>query len=337
MAHFSRPRLSHIEVVQQSFVVSFFCNVCGAGNAVEDFAGEAATCACGSNVRVRALIHLLSLELFGQSFPLVEFPRLKAIRALGMTDKPGYARLLADKFDYTNTYYGREPRFDFTESHPGLYGAYDFILSADVLEHVAPPVERVIGEIYRLLKPHGFLAATVPCAPSGEMREHFPDLHEYRVAPLGNSAVLINRRRDGSLEIREDLAFHGGGGDTLEMRRFGIAGIGATAIEAGFREVRYWDDNVPGIGILFDADVSQPFIARKDAFAMDSAMRTQLVEEWRATRLEAEDARKRSGLLAVERERERERADRLALQMQMASRSRLLRLGRKLGLGPKFG
>ena len=31
-------------MVQQSFVVSFYCNVCGAGNAVEDFAGEPATC-----------------------------------------------------------------------------------------------------------------------------------------------------------------------------------------------------------------------------------------------------------------------------------------------------
>jgi SAM-dependent methyltransferase len=324
-------------VVQQSFVVSFYCNVCGAGNAVEDFAGEPATCACGSNVRVRALIHLLSLELFGQSFPLVEFPRLKAIRALGMTDKPGYAEILADKFDYTNTYYGREPRFDFTESHPGLYRGYDFILSADVLEHVAPPVDRVLAEIYRLLKPQGFLVATVPCAPGGEMREHFPDLYEDRVAPLGNSAVLINRRRDGGLEIREDLSFHGGGGDTLEMRRFGIAGARAAALAAGFREAVFWNDNVPGIGILFDADVSQPFLARKDAFVADLAVRTQFVEEWRARRQEVEDQRKRADLLAAECERERERAGRLALQMQLASRSHWLRLGRKLGMGPKFG
>jgi hypothetical protein len=35
-------------------------------------------------------------------------------------------------------------------------------------------------------------------------------------------------------------------------------------------------------------------------------------------------------------ERERERAGRLAAQMRLASRSRWLRLGRKLGLGPKF-
>jgi SAM-dependent methyltransferase len=324
-------------MVQHSFVVSFYCNVCGAENNVEHFAGEPATCPCGSNVRVRALIHLLSTELFGQSFPLVEFPKLKAIRALGMTDKEGYARILADKFDYTNTYYGREPRFDFTESHTGIYGSYDFILSADVLEHVAPPVERVIGEICRLLKPHGFLAATVPCAPGGEMREHFPELHEYRVVPLGDSPVLINRRRDGSLEIREDLTVHGGGGDTLEMRRFGVAGVRAAALGAGFREVQFLSENVPGIGILFDADVSQPFVARKAPFVADLAVRTFLVEELRACQGKLEEERKRADTMAAQSERERERADRTALQAQLASRSRWLRLGRKLGLGPKWG
>jgi SAM-dependent methyltransferase len=325
-----------VEVLKQSFVTSFICNVCGVENNAAEFASEPASCACGSNVRVRALIHLLSLEIFGQSFPLVEFPKLKAIRALGMTDKQGYARILAEKFDYTNTYYDREPRFDFTESHPGLDGSYDFILSADVLEHVAPPVGRVMEEICRLLKPHGFLVATVPCPPGGEMREHFPELHEYRVAPLGDSSVLINRRRDGVLEIREDLTFHGPSGDTLEMRRFGIAELKAAALAAGFREVRFWDDNVPELGILFDADVSQPFVARKDAFVAGLAVRTQLTEEWRARQREMEEQRKRADALAAKYEGERERAGRLALQMRLASRSRWLRLGRKLGLGPEF-
>ena len=33
--------------------------------------------------------------------------------------------------------------------------------------------------------------------------------------------MLINRRRDGALEIRDDLTFHGGSGATLEMREYG--------------------------------------------------------------------------------------------------------------------
>ena len=85
--------------------------------------------------RVRALIHLLSMELFGRSLVLKRFPQLKAIRGLGMSDKEGYAELLAEKFDYTNTFYDREPRVDFTQLGRELSGRYDFILSADVLEH----------------------------------------------------------------------------------------------------------------------------------------------------------------------------------------------------------
>ena len=153
--------------------IAFTCNICGARNCVADFATERASCVCGSNVRVRALLYLLSMELFGRSLTLIDFPKLKWVRGLGMTDKPGYAAILAEKFDYTNTFYDRPPRFDFTEPHAGLYGAYDFVLSADVLEHVAPPVERTLEECCRLLKPNGFLAATVPCTGDDSMREHF--------------------------------------------------------------------------------------------------------------------------------------------------------------------
>ena len=56
------------------------------------------------------------------------------------------------------------------------------------------------------------------CNPEDRLREHFPELHEFRIVPLGEANVLINRRRDGALEIRDDLVFHGGSGATLEMR-----------------------------------------------------------------------------------------------------------------------
>jgi len=119
--------------------LTFNCNICGVRNTVEALPTEPATCACGSNVRLRALANLLSMELFGESLPLAHFPRLKSIRCAGMTDKDCIAGVLTDKFDYTNTHYDREPRLDITEYHPGLEGTYDFILCADVLEHIAPP------------------------------------------------------------------------------------------------------------------------------------------------------------------------------------------------------
>jgi SAM-dependent methyltransferase len=301
-------------------MVAFTCNICGAANEVENFATEPASCACGSNVRIRALTHLLSLELFGQDLPLPDFPQLKAVRGLGMTDKPCYAERLAEKFDYTNTFYDREPRLDFTEEHPQLAGAYDFILSADVLEHIAPPVERALEETCRLLKPHGFLGVTIFCNPEDHLREHFPELHEYRIVPLGGAPVLLNRRRDGTLEVRNDLIFHGGSGSTLEMREFGITALESKLRGAGFREVRFLTQGVPEIGVIFDADVSQPLIARKEPFVFDRCARSQLVDAYRAAMRQTAA--------------ERQRAEDASGQIRAASESRWLRLGRLIGAGP---
>lgn len=303
-------------------MASFTCNICGAENHVEAFATEPASCACGSNVRLRALIHLLSMELFGTSLVLAKFPTTKAIRGLGLSDQAGYAQILADKFDYTNTYYDREPCFDITEAHPHLAGAYDFILLADVLEHIAPPLECALAEACRLLKPRGFLGITIYCNPADQMREHFPELHEFRIVQIGTTQVLLNRRRDGSLEVRDDLVFHGGSGATLEMREFGRTALQSKLLGAGFREAFFLTDNLPEIGILFDHDVSQPLIARKEPFVLDRAASAQLMEEVRLANQQATQ--------------ERDRAEAFRQQIRLAEESRWLRLGRRLGLGPKF-
>ncbi|MDE3165188.1 MAG: hypothetical protein KGN36_05230 [Acidobacteriota bacterium] len=301
-------------------MVEFTCNLCGRSLEVEHFATEPATCPCGSNVRLRALIHLLSIELFGRSLPLHRFPRMKSIRGLGMSDKECCAALLAEKFDYTNTFYDREPRFDSSRPDESLWGRYDFILSADVLEHVGPPVEATLEQLCRMLTPRGFLGVTIFCAPSDRMREHFPLLHEYRVVPLGDGQVLINRRADGTLEIRGDLIFHGGSGATLEMREFGATALREQLTAAGFREIAFLTENVPEIGVYFDHDVSQPLIARKERFAMASRAIAEFTDALRDADAEAAA--------------QRERADRLARQLQMAAGSRWVKLGRRLGVGP---
>lgn len=310
-------------------MVSFVCNICGEFNEVEQFVTEPATCRCGSNVRVRALIHLLSMELFEESLPLVDFPKLKSVRGLGMSDKEGYAAILAEKFDYTNTFYDRDPRMDFTEMHPQLHETCDFILSADVIEHIAPPIERALEETCRLLKPNGFLGVTVYCSPSDTLREHFPDLHTYRTVSLGNDLVLINRRADGVLEIRDGLIFHGGSGATLEMREFGITSLREKLLGAGFRDVHLLSEDVPRIGVLFDKDVSQPLIARKQPFSLGRAAVRELLDQTLASRDRVQELEDQAAGL-------REETAILRTRMIMASESRWVKLGRKFGIGPEF-
>src|SRR5262249_30630481 len=92
----------------------FTCNLCGASNTAAELSDrERPTCsACGSNVRTRGLVHALSMELFGVSVCLRDFPRVRGLRGLGISDSNQYSETLSARFDYRNTFFDREPRLD---------------------------------------------------------------------------------------------------------------------------------------------------------------------------------------------------------------------------------
>jgi len=52
---------------------------------------------------MRAIVHLLSTELFGESYILRDFPVRPDIRGIGLSDWDGYAGGLPHKLNYTNT------------------------------------------------------------------------------------------------------------------------------------------------------------------------------------------------------------------------------------------
>jgi len=93
-------------------------------------------------------------------------------------------------------------------------------------------------------------------------------------------------------------------------------------LAAGFRAVDFLTENVPEIGVLFDHDTSQPLIARNDDFTFDHCAGHQMVDAWQAAEAKAR--------------LEKERADVLAERIRLACGSRWVRLGRHLGIGPKF-
>jgi hypothetical protein len=130
--------------------------------------------------------------------------------------------------------------------------------------------------------------------------------------------VLINRRFDGSLEIHGELVFHDGPGATLEMREFGITSLKQKLRSSGFSDVKLLSEDVPNWGIVFDRDVSQPLIARKERFVLsESALDKRSLPIWDLTILQSE-------------------INRLRAQVGMAQKSRWLKLGRKFGIGPDF-
>jgi SAM-dependent methyltransferase len=283
--------------------MSFVCNICGVAceNPAQNLAREGASCTnCGSSVRLRALIALLSNEIFGALLTLPEFPAIKGIRAIGMSDTPQVAKLLAEKFDYTNTFYHQSPRLDVTHPDPRDFGRYDFILSSEVMEHVPPPVEPAFANLYALLKPNGLLLMTTPYNIGGETEEHFPHLKEFTLTTLGGKTVLVNRRRDGSIETFENLVFHGGHGSTLEMRAFTESSLRGLLRHAGFDEVHFEAENWPEYGVDHAESWSLPIAARKGKFQPPAA---ELALEYReACRLAA---RKIRDLEAITAEYER--------------------------------
>jgi hypothetical protein len=170
-------------------------------------------------------------------------------------------------------------------------------------------VERAFQSAAQLLKPNGVLILTVPYSLKSSMREHYPDLHQFGFAVLGDEQVLVNRSRTGEIQVFERLVFHASGNDTsLEMREFNERDLGALLRDAGFRDVNIWADNYAPFGIVHSEPCSLPIAARKGDFTFSRESAGELVEEWRGAK-QKHDA-EMNGLL----------------------RSYWFRIGRKLGL-----
>lgn len=134
------------------------CNICGANcmTQVPNFGRETPSCHnCGSTVRMRSIVHCLSVSLFGDSLAIEDFPVRKDIVGIGMSDWEPYGSRLAEKLSYTNTYYHKQPKFDITDISTQIPESLDFIISTDVFEHVSPPVSIAFDNTYKMLKQGG--------------------------------------------------------------------------------------------------------------------------------------------------------------------------------------
>jgi hypothetical protein len=243
----------------------FNCNICG--TLVKSYAAslsrEAVSCRyCGSTVRMRGMIHALSVALFGRALTLPEFPSNKLLVGKGMSDWEGYANPLSKKFNYTNTYYHKEPKLDIMRISESDENSVDFLISSDVLEHVVPPVSHAFQNARKMLKPGGVLVLSVPYGLTGDTKEHFPDLHEFRLETSTGRRSLINYTSDGRKEEFHDLVFHGGEGETLEMRVFSETGLMQELARADFNHVQIMREPFYDYGIVWSHPWSLPIVAR---------------------------------------------------------------------------
>ncbi len=205
---------------------------------------------CGSNIRFRALMFGLSHHLYGKPIPLSNFSPDKNIKAMGLSDAPHYADKLTVLFDYTNFFYHTKPFLDICNIEAMPIGGYDLLITSDVYEHVPPPRHVAFVNSHHLLKPGGLLLLTVPYTMLPKTAEHFPDLHQFGFVQDKKGILLVNRRRDETIEVFDELTWHGGEGSTLELRVFAEADLLQILVDAGFKDITVWHDDIPAYGIL---------------------------------------------------------------------------------------
>lgn len=260
--HFARLPLARSN---RPGTLAFACNLCGRTGAL-DLSGlqrEERTClGCGSTLRQRSLIAALSRKLFdGQSMPLPEWPPVQHLDARGISDSELIDRALSQRMRYRNTYIHREPILDLCSPAEGDVASCDILICSDVLEHVAPPLERAFAGMRRIVRPGGFALITVPCSAQKDTTEHFPNLHEYRIIERNGKRVLANLTADSRYEVFEELVFHGGPGETLEMRRLALPDLERHLNAAGFSRVEICAQPAFEHGVYWHEPYSVPIIA----------------------------------------------------------------------------
>ncbi len=255
------------QLAKSKFPKPFQCNICGAKTEallVKLCDRESSSCShCGSSLRIRSVIHLLSLEMFGESIPLPYFPVRKDIYGLGMSDADAYAKLLAEKFSYSNTYYHKEPKFDITSVGIGEHYKFNFVISCDVLEHVRAPTIEAFYNLKAMLQERGIVILTVPYMLLEDTLEHFPDLNLFEIIDDGDSKKLINTTVYGEKQEFTELTFHGGPGATMELRIFTKSSIKKEFEKSGFHKIEFCKCDEPQYGIIWPLNWSLPIVARR--------------------------------------------------------------------------
>ena len=248
----------------------FKCNICSSqsDDKGQAYQREAILCdSCLSNVRYRSIMQILSSLIYNKQICIKEFLPNKQLSIMGMSDSPAYADVLSQKFNYLNTVFeGEGYHLDILNVPQSFHNKFDYVISADVLEHVVPPVSVAFDNLYKILKPGGQLILTVPYTLDKETVEHFPNLHCFQIVDVGGVATLKNTTKEGVVETHQNLVFHGNtqsGDGALEMRVFCEIDVVRYLANSGFTNIRTAALNNPDFGIKWEELWSLPIIAQK--------------------------------------------------------------------------
>lgn len=127
-----------------------------------------------------------------------------------------------------------------------------------MLEHVVGNWCKPLADLHSLLSTNGFLLLTVPWIDNVECGiEHYPDCINFEIEKIDEKFRAKIITSEGTFFFDEDPVFHGGPGNTLEMRIFSLPELVKSLKNAGFNDVtvRPLDNQLFGIGHLTEPGV----------------------------------------------------------------------------------
>jgi hypothetical protein len=198
---------------------------------------------CGCTWRDRAIGFGVLHGLSSVSGPLSERTRDATVLGLGVGDSVALSASLAATFGYTNSHIDRFPELDIRAIPPTLAGQFRFVTCSDVLEHVLPPVEAGISGLLSLLSSTGFAVISVP-VDYPAFKENYPGL----VGWQGSEGGVTWTDEDGFERHDESPTFHGGSGDTLELRQWTAETMEDALLRNGFSRLERLPA-LPSIGV----------------------------------------------------------------------------------------
>jgi hypothetical protein len=232
--------------------VNFYCDLCGTTSAtdLQNLHRELPSCnLCGSTVRIREIVHVLnSLNIS------------KRGRVIGLSDHCLISEYMnKNEFNYLNTFFDSEPKLDV--SNPNDFkNCASVLISSDILEHVMPPFEKALKGHFDILRRGGYLILTTPYFKNQAFVEKYPWMQSYSV---GVDHVVTGIDAAGRKVMVENPVFHGGPGNTLEMRLFTPDTLTQSLTSVGFRDIRILEEDILSKGIMRSSTNMGTIIARK--------------------------------------------------------------------------
>ncbi len=222
--------------------MSYICNITGNRFDLDNTIINREGCVkFGYNSRFRAICYIFTKHFYGECKILCEIPTNKELSGIGMSDA-GWSKYLSEKFNYINTYYHMEEYLDiYNDEHVNKFHNLDFIISSDVFEHINifPGLQIAFNNLNKMLKNGGILIFSVPYGINIEHKEHYPLLYDYKIINENGNFLLENKTINGEIETYNNLCFHGGPGNVLEMRIFSKDSIIDYLSKSGFHKITF--------------------------------------------------------------------------------------------------